>query len=59
MSKLIFTNTQNNTPIEPKVTQVINQNGGGILKFWKGSLDEYNALSTLDPDTVYIVEQNN
>ena len=34
-----------------------NQKTGGQLKLWYGSAAEYEALTTLDPDTVYITEE--
>lgn len=53
MGKIVFNNGED----QPKITEVVNQ-AGGFIKFWKGSLEMYNALTSLDPDTVYIVEQN-
>ena len=32
--------------------------GGGGTTIWTGTSDEYNALQTIDPDTVYIVMKN-
>lgn len=34
------------------------QGGGGGTTIWTGTVDEYNALTTIDPDTVYIVMKN-
>ena len=35
---------------------LINQNGGGVLKIWAGTKVEYDALLVKDEDTVYLVE---
>lgn len=43
---------------ELPINCVVNQNGGGPLKFWKGTIDEYGQLASLDPDTMYFIEQN-
>lgn len=59
MSKVIF--EQNGSEIEPKVTEVVNQNKASgastYIKLWKGTAAQYSQLKSLDPDTIYFVEQ--
>ena len=55
MSKIIFKDNENY--VEPKVSEVINQNGGGVLKFWKGTQEQYNEIEgSIDSDTIYFIE---
>lgn len=35
---------------------LINQNGGGILKIWAGTKDEFDALTITEDDVIYLVE---
>ena len=36
---------------------VVDVNGGGILKFWTGTVGEYSALPSTDPSTIYLVKE--
>ena len=36
---------ENGETVTPLVTEVINQNGGGTLKFWYGTQEQYKALT--------------
>ena len=55
MSKIIFKDNENY--VEPKVSEVINQNGGGVLKFWKGTQEQQNEIEgSIDSDTIYFIE---
>lgn len=36
---------------------VVDVNGGGILKFWTGTIGEYSALPSTDPSTIYLVKE--
>lgn len=36
---------------------VVDVNGGGILKFWTGTIEEYSSLPNTDPSTVYLVKE--
>lgn len=40
---------------QAKVVSVVNQNGGGLIKFWAGTQQEYNNLNERDPDTIYLI----
>lgn len=43
---------------EIPVNTVVNQNGGTPIKFWVGSLQQYNDNVDLpDPNTVYLIQQ--
>jgi len=35
---------------------IIDQNGGGILKIWTGTQAEYDAVTTKDAGTLYVVK---
>ena len=39
-------------------SNLINQNGGGVLKIWAGTQSEYDALLVKADDTVYLIEGN-
>lgn len=55
MSKINIKKGSNIVPVE----SIYNQNGGGLLKFWVGTIEEYNStVSTPANDTVYIIKQN-
>lgn len=36
------------------ITKIKEQNKGGVLKFWRGTTAEYNAITVKDADTFYI-----
>lgn len=38
-----------------KVVSVVNQNGGGLIKFWAGTQAEYALIQERDPDTIYLI----
>lgn len=37
------------------ISKVKNQKDGGVIKLWRGTSAEYNALSEVDPDCFYII----
>ena len=37
------------------ISKIKNQNGGGIIKLWRGTNAEYNALTDIDADCHYII----
>lgn len=43
------------TPSEVVANKLINQNGNQHMKYWYGSKNQYDALSTKDPNTIYDV----
>ena len=43
------------TPSEVVANKLINQNGNQHMKYWYGSKNQYDALSTRDPNTIYDV----
>ena len=60
--KVIFKDTSNNDEaVEPKVTEVLNANTASgaskYIKIWKGTAAQYSSIPTLDPNTIYFVEQ--
>lgn len=53
-----ITEATGNTPTmvgDAFINQIVNQNTGGNLKFWRGVWAEYNALAEKDPETYYII----
>lgn len=55
MGKIVFKDGDGN-PVDVTITGVVNQKDNSILKFWKGTQSEYNTLSSVDSNTIYIIE---
>lgn len=47
--------THNNEDVV--VDKVKNQNGEDTLKFWRGTVVEYESIVTKDPNTLYIINE--
>lgn len=41
------------------ISKVVNQNNGGVVKFWRGTTAEYNALTDKDAECYYIITDDN
>lgn len=42
---------------EVPVNSIINQNGGGLLKLWYGTEQQYLALTSVDANTIYLIKE--
>lgn len=44
-------------PAKTFAGRVVNQNGGGYVKFWFGTQAEYDALASIDNDVEYHITE--
>lgn len=43
---------------ELPVNSIVNQRDGSPLKIWYGTQEQYNALTTIYEDVIYLVAEN-
>lgn len=55
-SKLVIKQGENEVPVGAALT-IFDQNSQKFKKIWIGTADEYTAQTSLDADTIYLVQQ--
>ncbi len=49
---------KSNGASELPVNSIVNQRDGSPLKIWYGTQEQYNALTTIYEDIIYLVAEN-
>lgn len=57
-NKLKIIKTDSGNQIELPVNSIVNQRDGSPLKIWYGTQEQYNALTTIYEDVIYLVAEN-